>query len=395
MSSWSYHPLGDNNRDQFISIVGESLNYPGTDIWLTYIERVGPENIRCVHANDTCVGGLAFYRMGQWYGGNRVASAGISGVGIDPAHRGTGVCKALLQETLRELHEEKVSLGALYASTRRLYRSVGFELSGHQIQYSLMMHSFRADPVARELPLTRITDPDPGVLAPIAEVRGRATNGNIDRTPGLWARIFEPINRSTTTYLFGEPGNYEGFATMIQGNRDAGHPQPLVAADWAANTPRALQRMMHLLLDHRSMCDRFRWNGGPQDNLLMAAQEEHLEVSNELLTLNRIIHFESALTERGYPMALQAELHFEVTDELLPGNSGKWILQVADGVGRVQRGGSGAIKLDISSLVPLYTSMHTASQLVAMGRIECSEHAMLQLADLVFGGPSPWTVELF
>ena len=168
MTDWSIHALGDENRSQYISIVGESLHFPDPEIWETYIRRVGAENIRCVHAGQQCVGGLAFYRMGQWFGGKRVECAGVSGVGIDPAFRGTGVCKTLLQDTLRELHEEQCATAGLYASTRRLYRSVGFELSGHQIQYSLKMPSFRADPSARELPITRLTNPEHSKLAPIA-----------------------------------------------------------------------------------------------------------------------------------------------------------------------------------------------------------------------------------
>ncbi len=97
--------------------------------------------------------------MGQWYSDQRVASAGVSGVGIDLGYRGSEACKRLLQLTLRELFDESLTIAALFASTRGLYRSVGFEISGHLIEYSWKMTSFKSiqmqwsiKPLERSLP---------------------------------------------------------------------------------------------------------------------------------------------------------------------------------------------------------------------------------------------------
>ena len=404
MSQWSVSNLGAA-VEQYSSVVGESLHYFNADIWQTYIDRVGHENIRCVWSGapqqGEFAGGLAFYRMGQWYGGQRVASAGVSGVGIDPAFRGSGACKHLLQSTLSELFEEGMPIAALYASTRGLYRSVGFEISGHRIDYSLKMPSFRRHPDARELQATRTLTPDFAVLAKLAEHRGRIQNGNIDRTDGMWQRILEPIGRTSTSYLIGDPTRPDGFITLLHGKRELGHPQALTASDYYAATPAAMQRIIALILDHRSMCDRLVWYGGPQDDLMLAAVEEHLEIPGQLLTLNRIIHLKNALESRGYPKHLNASLVLVIDDPLLTGNSGRWALRVQDGEGTLEQAGSldpyasAGLEMSIQTLVPLYTSMYTCSQLVKQGRVRARTTEAVELADAIFAGPAPWTVELF
>lgn len=399
MSAWRFSDLGEHS-EAYSCIVGESLHYYDFRIWETYIRRVRPENFRLVWDGQQLVGGLAFYRCGQWYGGRSVPCAGVSGVGIDPAYRGSGACKALLIETLRELARERLPMASLYASTQRLYRSVGFEQSGTRIQYSVPMSaldsSLRGDKKLRNYPVTRVRNPDPHLLDKVTNSRGQRGNGCLKRTPGLWERIIEPIGGdSTTTYLLGDPAAPEGFITLMLRKRSTGHPAPLVASDWVAETPSALKRMLLLIQDHRSMCDPFVWHGGPQDPILLSASEQACEMKEPLWTLNRIVTLPTAFEQRGYPKGLSTELHFGIRDDFIPENSGSWTVRIEDGRGQVTQGGPGSIKCTIDALVPLYTSMFGCSQLASMGRIHCEDPAQVAAADLAFSGPAPWTAETF
>ncbi len=201
MTSWTVAPVVEP-FDEFASIAGESLQYYDREIWQTYIRRVGPENLRGVwDEKGRFAGGLAFYRMGQWYGGRKVPAAGVSGVAIDPAARGNGACKTLLVELLKELHREGIPLAALYASTQQLYRSVGFEQSGHNLTYSLPMNSLRRMEYKSQVLVERCTMPEFRRLEVAAELRAKRSNGNLQRTEGLWERIFEPIGLTTSTYV--------------------------------------------------------------------------------------------------------------------------------------------------------------------------------------------------
>lgn len=396
MDKWRVGSISDIS--EFASIAGEGLHFVDEPLWQTYVDRVGLENCRGVWDGNRYVGGLAFYRMGQWYGGQVVSCAGVSGVSIDPADRGSGACKTLLIELLKELHRERIPLASLYASTQRLYRSVGFEQSGQSQCFNLPMSSldFRGSAgSARELPVTRTLNPNFDELMPLAQHRARLSNGNLERTEGLWERIVKPIGQTTSTYLIGSPGNLEGYIVLVHGSRSAGYPQPLVASDWVATSPRALERLAYIVRDHRSMNDSFQWKGGPQDALLLSASEQRLRIVGSDRTLNRIVCVPEALEQRGYPAGLETRLELRIHDPLLAENSGDWELAISNGSAHVKRGGRGLLEISVSDLVPLYASLMTAHQLHALGKLQSSDAPQLESMNVAFSGPAPWTVEMF
>jgi predicted acetyltransferase len=187
----------------------------------------------------------------------------------------------------------------------------------------------------------------------------------------------------------------EGFAILKPGSRDEAVPQALVATDVAANTPAALSRLVTLIHDHRSMNNRFKWYGGSNDSLVMMAREQHVSVEEHHRWMLRIIDLRSALQGRGYRSCCAGELHFDIKDDLLPENSGRWILRVADGRGSAQRGGQGHLQMHVRSLAPLFSAYYSPSQLAQMGLLAAADSQQLALADAVFAGPSPWVSELF
>ncbi len=226
----------DESLDEYISIAGESLLALDQEAWRLYVERIGQENMRGVYQGACFAGGLAFYRMGIWFGGKEIPCAGVSGVAISPAARGTGACGTLLRSVLQELRDEGMPLASLYASTQYLYRTVGFEQAGTQTQYSIPLHSLGCDD--RSLRIHRFVSPPIDKLDLVADARAAATNGNLGRTEGLWQRLLNPYDgRGSITYLLGDLDAPQGFAIFRHGTRESGHPQPLISTDVAANTP--------------------------------------------------------------------------------------------------------------------------------------------------------------
>jgi len=108
----------------------------------------------------------------------------------------------------------------------------------------------------------------------------------------------------------------------------------------------------------------------------------------------RIVDVKAALEQRGYPAQLQAELHLELSDDVIPENTGRFVLTVADGQGAVSPGGSGELKLDIGGLAPLYTGLFNAHQLQMMGLLSGSA-AGRAIATQMFAGIPPWTSDFF
>lgn len=389
--SFDVVPLGDQ-IEEYISIAGESLLSDERDLWQLYLDRIGIENFRTVQQSGKLVGGLAFYRMGQWFGGHELSTAGFSGVAVSPSDRGSNACRTMLERVLAELNAEAMPLASLYASTQSLYRKVGFEHAGGRWQYSLPMSSLTHR--SRDLPVHRFKSPSIEALEHVAKIRGENGNGQLRRSNGLWERVLQPYDGSTATYLIGDAEKPDGYAVFKSGTRASGVPQPLVSMDMAANTKTALERLMTLVYDHRSMNGSFQWCGGPNDPFLLFAKEQWLDVKAYMRWMLRIVNLPAALIGRGYP-PVAGELHLEVDDPLLPSNSGRWVLEVKGGSANLQRGGNGHLRINIQNLAPLYSSLYSASELARLGKIEFDDDQQLRLADMLFAGPQPWTVDLF
>lgn len=110
--------------------------------------------------------------------------------------------------------------------------------------------------------------------------------------------------------------------------------------------------------------------------------------------LLRVIDVGKALSKRGYPPEIEAELHLEVRDDLIAENNGKFMLSVANGRGEVARGGKGELKLDVRGLAPLYTGLFTPHQLQLAGQLDATETA-ISTATEIFAGLSPWMPDFF
>jgi predicted acetyltransferase len=108
----------------------------------------------------------------------------------------------------------------------------------------------------------------------------------------------------------------------------------------------------------------------------------------------RVVDVERALSERGYPTGLDAELHLAIADDIVPANNASFVLRVAGGKGEVARGGRGSVKVDVRGLAPMYTGLLGAEELKATGYIEGPDDE-LAIATAIFGGPAPWLADFF
>jgi predicted acetyltransferase len=355
---------------------------------MTYwFEGAGPENYRVVRAGGRPVGGLALLAMGQWFGGARVPMAGIGSLGIAPEWRGRGAASTLLRGVLTELREGGVALATLYPSTLPVYRKAGFEQAGSTFTYELTLAHINLRAPLELVPLAADEWP---TLARTRDPWASQQNGAVDRTPFLWEKIVAPYGQETHTYQIVRGDRPEGHIIYTQGGRNA----PLQVLDWCALGREAGLTLLAFLAGDRAMVTTATLRAAPDDPLLLLLPEKCATIGRAQSWLLRIVDVVAALQMRGYPPALTAELHFAVEDDLLPANTGNFVLRVAGGRGEVARGGTGQLRLDVRALAPLYTGHLTAGQLASIGAIDGSAEE-LALAGLVFAGARPRLVDAF
>jgi predicted acetyltransferase len=131
----------------------------------------------------------------------------------------------------------------------------------------------------------------------------------------------------------------------------------------------------------------------PADHLLFLEQAP--VVGWQMRWMLRVLDVERALGARGYPDGLAREIAFEVSDDLLEKNRGRFTLAVDGGRGQVQRGGGGAaVRLDVCGLAALFSGYLPAQELARAGMAEGPDEA-LAAATAAFAGPGPWLPEIF
>lgn len=378
--------------DGCAAIVGQAFGYPleSASNWLS--QRVGVPQVRALVSDDAVVGNIGVVPMGQHVGGRSVRIGGVLGVAIAAHQRGRGLARKMLCLSLREQRDAGLALSVLYPSTLHVYRSVGYESAGGNYVLSIAPRDIRCT-VRSGLAARPLTDADmPAVEAAYARV-GAAQSGSLDRVPYNWQRIRAPRDERADGFVVENAGAVVGWAFVKATRRDDGF-QGMALTDLGATTRSGAAAVLEFLAAHRSMVRDLSWHSGPNDPFMLLLEERTQRLEFWEYTMTRILDVAAALQQRGYPRGVSALLDLELTDQILPENDGRWRVEVGDGAVQVKRGGSGALKMDVAALSPLYTGFESAAALALQGRVS-GDADSLAIADSLFGGGTPWMRDMF
>ena len=370
-----------------------SQTFPGLGPdWKIWSGRIGRENLRVIRRGEQVLGGLAFYKLGQWFGGQSLPMAGIAGVAVAPEYRTAGIAAELMVSMLRDLYDQGIPISTLYASTQRLYRKVGYEHGGTAYVHQLPLGAIgRRDSV---LPMHRVTAETRAPFEHLAETRARVTNGNLQRSDGMWDRLFFFRDKFCYAYLIGDPENPQGSLVYYHGTLDEHGYFDLHVRDMVAVTPQAAETLWSFFYGHRSMSGSVFWCGPANDPLLGLPGEAPFRVDDPHRWMLRIVDVPKALCLRGYPEGVDGELHLAIEDSVIPQNNARFVLRVASGQATVEPGGRGELQCAIGGLACLFSGVIPAKQLHILGLLDASETA-LQIANRLFSGPEPWMPDMF
>jgi predicted acetyltransferase len=380
--------------EPLVALLGSALHIPAGGMQELF-DMLGADDFRLSCMNGKIAAGLGYVRMGQWFGGASVPSVGITTVGVAPEHRGAGVGLSMMRAMLEELYEEGMPLSCLYPATLTFYRRIGYERAGQRITYELPLGGI--DVRERDLDLIPIEKEHYPQVYRLYEERARRSSGHLHRPGWLWSRKLEPKDQKPYRFLVARDGQAEGYVTFRSGERS----EPITVLDACLLTPGAGLRVLTLLSGFATMVDKVTWSGGPLDPFVYLLKEPisagptpKAKVTRSFDWMLRLVDVAKALTLRGYPNGLDAEIHFDVRDELLPANNGRFTLAVSRGEGHVSHGGEGRIKLGVRELASIYTGFISPIELQSLGKIK-GERGDLALAGALFAGARPWIPDMF
>lgn len=381
MNNYEFGPLDvDNELTTFERMMAQALviDRPWMHFW---IGASGAAECRVVRDGSRLAAGACRFRVEQFWGGRGVPTIGINGVGVAPEYRGRGVGKRLMRGVLEELHADGVALSILYPSTMTFYRSVGFERGGTRISYELPLRSIPFGDHGLEI--VEGGPDDHHAIRQVYLTQARHTDGQFDRATFVWERLLHgPDN--PRSYIARRNGAAVGYVIFTLGTRS----DPLRVLDFYALDQETGRCLLTLLADHRTMIDKMIWNGSPADRVLRLLPENSASITHAFDWLLRIVDVRAAIAARGYPAALDAEVHLDIADDLLPANAGRWVLRVANGRGTIERGGNGDLRLGVRELASIYSGFLSPAEIGFVGAINGPDRARSQLG-LIFSGPTP------
>ncbi len=365
------------------------------------------DRLLCAMDGPRMVGGAAAFSFRLSVPGGEVPAAGVTAIGVLPTHRRRGILTALIARQFEEVHERGEPLAVLWASEGTIYQRFGYGLGTLSGRIAIDRHhaAFR-DPAAPAGSVELLTVPEArSSLPPIYEAIRGGQPGFFARSEAWWeSETFHDPEHSRAGYsprffgLFSATGSPEGYIVYrVKGDWDASGPKGVLAVvELMATTERAYRALWQYAfgVDLMERIEAHRLQSRPPLLLQVAEPSRlNLHVSDGLWV--RLVDVEAALAARRY--GVDGALVVEVADAACPWNSGRWLLQVDDGVARVTRTERPPdLVLDPADLGAIYLGGVHPSELARAGRGREGTAGALGRADLLFGGSrEPWCAQLF
>lgn len=387
MNSYEYGPLaGDEEVHQLATIEALSFGHPidAAARWITSNQPL----CRVIRQDGAIVGGLLLIPMGQFFGGASVPTTGVAGVAVAPHLRGRGVAGSLMRSALLEMRKQGAAVSTLYPATYGLYRRMGYELGGAQYRIRLPMQSVGI--TDRGLEVRPYQADDRRAVERLYRAHAMSRQGWLDRAEYIWNRVINGRGDAMHGYVITSGagrGEIEGYVFYFhEGLEPMGFN--LHVTDMVCASEPAARRLFGFLADHGAQARSIVWKGGVDEPLLGLLPERGYQVDLAEPWMLRIVDVSRALCGRGYPQGLRARLELRVSDEVMRGQGGRYVLEVDGGKAAVRKGGRGTLELSARALAQLYTGYATPYQLAALGTVSGPSRALATAAAIFPGAAS-------
>jgi predicted acetyltransferase len=365
-----------------------------------------PERALVVRDGPQLVGSAAAYTRELGVPGGAVPAAHVTLVGVAPTHRRRGLLTAMMHRQLRQIRDRREPVAVLWASEGRIYPRFG---------YGLAAQRFHVSGETAELRLPAPT-PDEGRLrldrpttcqADLARVydRARANRPGWSARDDRWWRyvLVDPESQrggATERRVLLHEGSdgvdgYGLFRTKAEWE-DAG-PNSLATVDEVVATSPAAYRAIWRMLLSLDLTRRLSWMRAAVDEPLLRLVNEPRRLSFRLVDALwvRVVDVPAALAARRY--AADVDLVIDVTDQLLPENTGRWRLQGGPaGASCTPASGPADLTCGVRCLGELFLGGTTPAALADAGRLHERRPGALAAATPAFTWHrAPSAMEIF
>ncbi|MFV2018836.1 GNAT family N-acetyltransferase [Micromonospora sp. LOL_023] len=381
---------------------------PDPDFLVLEREVFEPARSLLATDGDRIVGHAGAYTRELTVPGTVLPAAHVTMVAVAPTHRRRGLLTRLMRRQLRQVRDAGAEpVAVLWASEAGIYPRFGYGMAAQRLELDIDPRQARlAEPDRRDPVALRAGDPDEvrPELAKIYEQVRRSRPGWSGRDDRWWRYLLAdtPARQSGQTALRAVlhvgPGGPDGYALWRSASGwNARGPNArvqvieLVAADVPAYT--ALWRFLTGIDLSRSVVARYAAPDEPLIHLVDNVRQLGAVLADGLWV--RLIDVAVALSARRY--AAPVDLVIDVTDPLLPENTGSWRLTGDRERARcVPSTDPADLACDVRDLAAAYLGGPSLRVLADAGRVRELRHGALVEASTAFGWDrAPAGIEVF
>ena len=381
-------PIKPEEHDEFVRLVRIAF---ASENEFTY--KMPPEWTLCGFNDNKMATTYAAWPLTMRFNGGAVPIAGVTAVGTLPIYRRRNYLRQVTARHFELLHERGVRpISALFASLAAIYQRYGYAVVSTRSTYTVDPRYLKwaiAPRLSGQL-CEESVDSNDRLLDIYHRFIERRTgylerSGDFLQIPGApFATLSPPSKAVTTRISYWEDENPLGYVvyTAERDRRpDQAMGQTLTILDLAWLSVPAYYAIWEYLAKMDLVNDIF-WYWVPPDDPLryLMLEPRQLNVKCGDGFLARIVDVERALPLREYPR--EAELIFEVVDDLCPWNGGVWKLDTSpDGSAITRTDRTPQLVMPVSTLATLAFGHLSATEAARMGRLDVTDPGALSAWD--------------
>ncbi|HEY2550033.1 MAG TPA: GNAT family N-acetyltransferase [Streptosporangiaceae bacterium] len=416
MTAYPIRPIGPDEFLPFCATAQQAFNMADPPTEAVRQEQGTFEFDRSLAAFDgqQIVGTACAYTFQMAVPGAVTGVAGVSFVAVLPTHRRRGILSSLMRRQLAELSEHGEPVAALFSSESGIYGRFGYGVAAENLAIRVLRGEGTLRPGATaEAAGVRLRLAEPAdqraALVKVYDMIQPSRPGMHGRDDRWWtAALDDPASgrggASPLRCLLAEddagPRGYALYATRQAPWEDRIAAGTVEIRELHATDPAAAAALWGDLLTRDLTTEVRAWHrpvDEPLLELLADRRRARPQLSDGLWI--RLVNVPAALTRRRY--ACPVDIVLEVTDDLLPGNAGRWRLRAGGHADQARptcerTADEPALVLPVAALGACYLGGSRAGALVRAGlAAERQPGAAAALSAAMMWDPAPWSPTIF
>lgn len=331
--------------------------------------------------------------QGQWFGGRIVPTCGVAGVAVVPEGRGKGLARLVLSHLLAAARDRGAVISTLFPTTPFPYRRLGWQEVGaltHLAVPTVALTPARAD---AEVTLRPALHSDIPAIHELYRAAAMAGTGMMERSGPMFADDFLS-HFDGVTLAVGPSQAVEGYASWTRGpGYDA--KSKLTVYDLIGSTARATDTLLAMLASWESVAPTVVMRLSFSDPVMLSISSASARIESRQPWMVRLVDVVGAVAARGWPTHVEGRVDLELEDDVCPWNAGRYRLEMAGGVAKLEPGGTGEVQLTPRGLGLWYAGAVTPDFLRRAGFLSGGDARTDDLLRTATAGPPPSLQDYF